>query len=98
MPSYRHFTQIHRDYIREHYRTRGANRCANATGLTITQVWGLAARMGIAKRRGTRQPATRSAENGHRGIRNPGYRISELEAAIRNWTASAEPCHDSAPS
>jgi len=90
MLSYRHFTQVHRDYIREHYRTRGASRCANATGLTITQVWGLAARMGIAKPRGRQRQASRVAENGNRGKPKPrnGYRIVELEAAFRNWTAT----------
>jgi len=87
--NYRHFPKTHRDYIRTHYITHGATRCAAATGLTVTQVWGLAHRMGINNKRHRPSKTPRNADNGHRGIpERRGYQSGDLEAALRFWTAT----------
>jgi len=87
--NYRHFSKTHRDYVRTHYLTHGATRCAAATGLTTTQVWGLAHRMGINNKRRRASKPPRNADNGHRGIPiRRGYLTVHLEAALAHWTAT----------
>lgn len=83
--------QRHRDYIREHYRSRGTAACCRATGLDIYQVWGLADRMGINIPRGPQRKTRQPADNGSRGTPAKRYSTTELQAALQSWTASAEP-------
>jgi hypothetical protein len=95
--NYRHFAKTHRDYVRSHYISHGASRCAAATGLTITQVWGLAHRMGINHRRKRSSKPPRTADNGHRGIpERRGYLTVHLEQALQHWTATT-PAPEEAP-
>ena len=49
--------------VRERYGKDSPEDIASDTGLTVTQVWGLASRMGIARAK----PHKHTAENGHRG-------------------------------
>jgi len=86
------FTEKTRIYVRENYQTQGGAYCAARLGLTIDQVWGLAARIGVAKRRGSQRHAMRIAESGHRGVPNQRkvFQACELETALRGWSATRE--------
>jgi hypothetical protein len=98
MPEYHHFSKTHRDYIRTHYISHGATRCAAATGLTVPQVWGLAARMGINQKRQRPSKPPRIADNGHRGIATRKECLSiHLEAALRGWTATPRALEETSP-
>ena len=80
----------HREYVKKHYQARGAPHCARATGLSIVQVWGIASRIGVGKQRGPQRHATRTAENGRRGIAARSYCSTELEAVLQGWSASPQ--------